>query len=97
MQNGYNHLKYGHFDEQSSSQHVQHKQITLGLQHKLQFRVTMAATDATLFYLYFAHSTSSLFKLTTTTTAAAAWESFVDGLGDKTWVKLAPFPHWHCV
>ena len=35
-------------------------QITLGLQHELQLHVTMAATDASLFYLYFSHLISSL-------------------------------------
>jgi len=69
MQNGYNHLKDGHFNDVLSNT----TQITSGLQ-QLQFGLTMAATDAGLFYLYFAHSTSSQFKLTTVT-AAAAWES----------------------
>jgi len=70
---------------------VQHMQITLGLQHEVQFRFTMAATDAGLFYLYFAHSASSPFKLTSTT-AAAAWQSFVDGQGDRTWGKAGTVP-----
>jgi len=47
------------------------------LQHELQFYGTMVASDAALFYLYFAHSTSSLFKLTMKT--AAARESFMGG------------------
>jgi len=30
--------------------------------------------------------------LTTTMMAAAVWESFVGGWGDRTWERLAPFP-----
>jgi len=46
---------------------------------------TSVTSDASLFYLYFAHSTS-LFKLTTTT-AAAAWVSCVGGWVAGKWAR----------
>jgi len=104
FQNGDNYLKVGHLmppERPLNRQLVGDRAPLRRLAHTFTTRasIPMVTSDAGLFYLYFAHSTSSLFKLTMT--AAAVRESFIGGREDRTWARwprLAMlFPRLHCV